>query len=460
MLIVLAVFSLAVAARPPFTEERLPAQPRRLHTAVPARQTGQAYVATSIEPSEADSFPIEQRQTNVQIPFMFCPEEFNSPPKLCTQCGGDSLRHGQCNDLLISGRQPTSCLQSGTGCYGYYCACTHDGEDHQTQVTSTTVVYGQTGTVIFEPLTLTEYASLRMSTTVTLTDVATTTDGGSSMETVLAVIFAGGLAWLAVYAKQDDPQCPSNPEQDCQNCGGPDEVGLCSSGPDAGCPCEEVQNCPNEPPLCTDTKCGGDNGNSQCSASGAINGCLCCPADSPDCTDSNCLGTNEQACTAPKWDKCGCTVYASDGLVDIGDGVSTGSTDSSSISSVAAYVFTTIWKADYSSIIGWPVAATDCSFVTTTYTSIASGVDIPPIDCWCSCGPSMEPVTWGTSESSTSSWCQNAPAGWSTISGTFCTGLPTSLPAPAPTVTTQLPLTTAVPETTTTTTTSACNPYW
>jgi len=37
-----------------------------------------------------------------------------------------------------------------------------------------------------------------MSTTVTLTDVATTTDGGSSMETVLAVIFAGGLAWLAV----------------------------------------------------------------------------------------------------------------------------------------------------------------------------------------------------------------------------------------------------------------------
>jgi len=84
MLIVLAVFSLAVAARPPFTEERLPAQPRRLHTAVPARQTGEAYVATSIEPSEADSFPIEQRQTNVQIPFMFCPEEFNSPPKLCT----------------------------------------------------------------------------------------------------------------------------------------------------------------------------------------------------------------------------------------------------------------------------------------------------------------------------------------------------------------------------------------
>jgi hypothetical protein len=110
----------------------------------------------------------------------------------------DSLRHGQCNNLLISGRQPLSCLQSGIRCYGYYCAFTHDGEDHQTQITSTTVVAGQTGTVIFEPVTLTEYAGLRMSTTVALTDVATTTDGGSSMETVLAVIFAGGLAWLAV----------------------------------------------------------------------------------------------------------------------------------------------------------------------------------------------------------------------------------------------------------------------
>lgn len=242
--------------------------------------------------------------------------------------------------------------------------------------------------------------------------------------------------------------------------------------------------------MCTDTECGGDvsflqtsapisflsifivrlvsasilllrvsqNGNSQCSASGAINGCLCCPADPPDCTDSNCLGTNEQECTALKWDKCGCTVYASDGLADIGDGISTASTASSSISSVAAYVFTTIWMADYSSIIGWPVATTDCSFVTTTWTSIASGVDIPPIDCWCSCGPSMEPVTWGTSKSSTSSWCQNAPTGWSTISGTFCTGLPTSLPVPAPTVTTHPLPTTAPPKTTTAT--PACDPYW
>ncbi|TVY82833.1 Heterokaryon incompatibility protein 6 OR allele [Lachnellula suecica] len=475
MLFFILFFSLTIADKTPNLKDRS-AQPRKLHTAIPARQTGDAYAPSSIESIVAAHSP--RIRANVQIPFIYCPEEFGNPPKLCSQCGGDSLQHGICNNLLLSGLQASPCLQSGSGCGGYYCACTHEGEDHQTQLTSTISTFGQAGTVIFEPVTLSGYASLRVSTTVTLTEVATTTDGASSMETALVVIFAGGLAWLAVSesgaagaiaaisppsqppedAKDNDSKCPSNPEEDCQNCGGADQVGLCSSGPDAGCPCEEVQHCPNQPPLCTDTDCGGDNGNSQCSASGAINGCLCCPSEPPDCTDANCLGTNEQACTAAKWDKCGCMVYAGDGEADLGDGVTTGSTDSSSISSVAAYVFTTIWKADYSSVIGWPVASTDCSIVTTTWTSIASGVNIPPIDCWCTCGPSMEPVTWGTSKSSTSSWCQDPPTGWSTISGTFCTGLPTSsaAPAPAPTTTVQPLPTTAPPKTTAT---SACDPY-
>jgi hypothetical protein len=56
--------------------------------------------------------------------------------------------------------------------------------------------------------------------------------------------------------------------------------------------------------------------------------------------DKNCLGTNNELCTAPKWDKCGCAVYGHT-EIEIGDEGS-GSTDPLSISSVAAYVFTTI----------------------------------------------------------------------------------------------------------------------
>lgn len=59
-------------------------------------------------------------------------------------------------------------------------------------------------------------------------------------------------------AKDDDRSCKSNPEEECPNCGGSDGLGLCSSGDQAGCPCEEKQNCPNEPPRCSDTQCGGD----------------------------------------------------------------------------------------------------------------------------------------------------------------------------------------------------------
>ncbi|KAF7879518.1 hypothetical protein EAF04_000714 [Stromatinia cepivora] len=140
-----------------------------------------------------------------------------------------------------------------------------------------------------------------------------------------------------------------------------------------------------------------------CSASGAIKGCLCCASDPPDCTDSNCLGTNKQACTAPKWDKCGCEVVADDhdGLIEVGDADSTGLTDVSSISSVAAYVFTTIWHADYLNIPGWSVASTDRSFVTTTFIPLAINVKMDPTQCWCTCGPSIYDMTWGTSEIAT-----------------------------------------------------------
>lgn len=55
-----------------------------------------------------------------------------------------------------------------------------------------------------------------------------------------------------------DSYSKSNPEEECPKCGGDDGHGLCSSGDQAGCPCEEKQNCPNEPPRCSDDECGGD----------------------------------------------------------------------------------------------------------------------------------------------------------------------------------------------------------
>ncbi len=56
-----------------------------------------------------------------------------------------------------------------------------------------TVVDGKTGTVVWEPLTLTDYTKLKASTTVTVTETATPVD--DKAETVVAVIFAGGVAW-------------------------------------------------------------------------------------------------------------------------------------------------------------------------------------------------------------------------------------------------------------------------
>ena len=57
------------------------------------------------------------------------------------------------------------------------------------------MIGGATGTVVREPMTLTRYASLRAKTTVTLTEVATATTADEEVETVVAAVFAGGIAW-------------------------------------------------------------------------------------------------------------------------------------------------------------------------------------------------------------------------------------------------------------------------
>jgi len=193
------VFTSALAGRPDRVPPEALAKPRGIPSSLPPRQT-QSFGDPSLYPPQypRGRAALDRRQSNRQIPFVFCPEEFGSPPKLCDQCGGDSLQHGQCDNLLLSGEQNDSCFQSGYFCHGYYCLCTHDGEDHNPQITSTTVVDGQTGTVIWEPRTISAYTNLRASTTVTITEADTTSNAGGGLQTVEAVIFAGGIAWWAI----------------------------------------------------------------------------------------------------------------------------------------------------------------------------------------------------------------------------------------------------------------------
>jgi hypothetical protein len=58
----------------------------------------------------------------------------------------------------------------------------------------TSIVNGETGTVVWEPMTIDGYRWLRASTTITLTESATASGANSGLETVAAVVFASGVA--------------------------------------------------------------------------------------------------------------------------------------------------------------------------------------------------------------------------------------------------------------------------
>jgi hypothetical protein len=151
--------------------------------------------ATEEISSPRHSKDLNNRQAGQQIPLQWCPEFFGNSPKLCSQCGGDSQVKGTCDDVLVSGPQVHCGPIDLEGCLGYYCKCSDNGgPDNSPQVTSTVVINGTTATAIWEPITLTEYKSLRASTTVTLSETATVSTD-SEVETVVAVIFAGGIAW-------------------------------------------------------------------------------------------------------------------------------------------------------------------------------------------------------------------------------------------------------------------------
>jgi hypothetical protein len=227
-------------------------------------------VGGEIKPSRRN-LELEMKRQAKQIPFAFCPEFFKDDPKQCSMCGGDSKVKGTCNNLLVSGDQ--SFCPGGKPCRGYYCMCSDNGgPDNSPKVTMTSAVNGETGTVVWEPMTLDEYKELRASTTVTLTETATASGADGGLETVAAVVFAGGVAWYLACkyrqmsarmtdklmliaqnaaaaaivfqpppqkpegSREDDTTCKNNGNKpDCDDCGGNTPSGLCSNGDRQNC---------------------------------------------------------------------------------------------------------------------------------------------------------------------------------------------------------------------------------
>ncbi|KAH3967235.1 hypothetical protein HBH98_212710 [Parastagonospora nodorum] len=191
-------------------------------------------------------------------------------PKEYSMCGGNNSIKSTYNSLLVCSDQ-AYCL-GGEPCHGYYCN---------------------------------EYHDLRASTTISLTETAITSGAGPGLETVAAVVFAGGIAWYLASqneataailfqpppqkpegSREDDHSCKDQGEEpDCDNGGGNNPWGLCSrhcTDITAG-PCEE-QNCPKDKTAsCPAQDCNGNDSSLQCTAKGKLKGCQCCPEKLPKC---------------------------------------------------------------------------------------------------------------------------------------------------------------------------------
>ncbi|KAH8722821.1 hypothetical protein GQ44DRAFT_621855, partial [Phaeosphaeriaceae sp. PMI808] len=171
----------------------------------------------------------------------------------------------------------------------------------------TPVINGETGTLIWKPMTLDRYKRLRASTTVTITESATASGTDSGMEMVAAVIFAGGAAWYLACSREDDGTCKNNGRKpECNDCGGNSPLGRCSSGNQQNCPCQE-KNCPKDsPPNCAAQDCSRTNQSLKCGAEGQLKGYKCCPAEAPQCDADDCKGDDKERYQADKFKGCGC----------------------------------------------------------------------------------------------------------------------------------------------------------
>ncbi|KAF2661766.1 hypothetical protein K491DRAFT_647028 [Lophiostoma macrostomum CBS 122681] len=309
---------------------------------------------------------MDTKRQNRQIPWAFCPEFFNSDPKVCSMCGGDNTVKGTCEDLLVSGDQ-YGC-PDGKSCRGYYCKCSDNGgPDNSPKVTMTSVVDGQTGIVVWEPMTLDDYRSLRASTTIELTETATASrsGAGSELETVAAVVFAGGVAWyLACSCSEgDDEKCQNDGHKpDCDDCGGNNPLALCSSGAQQFCPCEE-QQCPADtPPSCGALECAGEESNLQCTVNGKLKGCQCCPTDPPKCDDEQCQGDDKEKCQSGTYKDCGCEVREFDWEDAISDPSFPATANSAALIAQAAISLDKIWSDDKTNVPGYEEPQAYCLY--------------------------------------------------------------------------------------------------
>ncbi|KAI1373222.1 hypothetical protein F4677DRAFT_462401 [Hypoxylon crocopeplum] len=409
----------------PSTTSTLPRQTRPASPiAIPAKDD--AHIGIWRDTEHLSPSQLEQRG---QFVFVFCPETFQDGlPKPCDKCGGDSRVSGQCDRVLLTGDQEL---------------CPFPGK-----VTSITTVNGQAGTVVWEPKTIAEYSRLRASTTATFTDLVDSTDGESELATVVAVVVAGGIAWWAASqngaavaiaaisppselpgdGRGDDERCKKDPKEDCQDCGGGDNLKLCISGPELGCPCDENQHCPDEPPRCTEPQCGGDNGRSQCSTSGSINGCTCCLDGDLDCTNADCNGNEDLFCQGQKFAGCGCLFFGKAVALDP-QWEGPGRVSEDQLYWQASQVFAIAWSANYDLAPGYDIPKPS-SCPPESYTPITAHPDaskytfLKPTMCYCMCGPTMTPLNWGTNGvHSITSWCMQGtkvPDGWSSVSKTDC----------------------------------------
>jgi hypothetical protein len=181
------------------------------------------------------------------------------------------------------------------------------------------------------------------------------------------------------------------------------------------------------------------------------------------------VGGNTQLCTGAKWDQCGCLVDADPGGLDEGDD-SDGITDqvalSASISSVAAYVFTAVWHANYTELIGYPTPTqppNPCTTETLTATVpgrcgvpgcayvLASNLG-PGAMCsenYCNCGGVVAPLLTTVISDSTSLGCAytTQPASASCPAGPTTADPPTTAPPPTTVITTAPPIKTPPPNT-------------
>jgi hypothetical protein len=131
-----------------------------------------------------------------------CSEDIGGQPIACgvSICGGESTDEpGYCNIINGAG---TRCQCKPTKLSFYYQRLTcNTGLSSVSAVEPvyTTVIVTQadkTATGIFALETLSAYTNLRQNITTTILSTSTATDGSVGVETAIAVIMAGGVAWL------------------------------------------------------------------------------------------------------------------------------------------------------------------------------------------------------------------------------------------------------------------------